>query len=65
MLIEKEQFFSCPNLKRDILTLLRSKNVDYEKLARVAIKHVLDGYLQHKKTQKASTWRASKYLLAD
>jgi len=61
MLIEKEQFFSCPNLKRDILTLLRSKNVDYEKLARVAIKHGLDGYLQHKRPQLGE--QASIYWL--
>jgi len=52
LLIEKEKFFSYPNVKLSILTLLRSKNVDYEKLARVDIKHELDGYLlRHKKPQ--------------
>ncbi|AES65470.1 ribonuclease III domain protein [Medicago truncatula] len=44
-------FFSYLNLKPGILTPLRSKNADSEKLACVAIKHGLDRYLQHKKPQ--------------
>ena len=51
LLIEKEQFFSYPNLKPGILNPLRSNNVDYKKLACVASKHGLDRCLQHKKSQ--------------
>ena len=51
LLVANEHFFSYPNLKPKILTPLRSKNVDSEKLARVAIKHGLDRYLRHKKPQ--------------
>lgn len=47
-LIVKEQFFSYPNLEPGVLTQLKSKNVDTEKLARVAIKHGLERYLRHK-----------------
>ncbi|XP_058781746.1 ribonuclease 3-like protein 3 [Vicia villosa] len=48
LLIVKEQFFSYPNLGPGDLTPLKSKNVDTEKLARVAIKHGLHRYLRHK-----------------
>ncbi|AES71622.2 putative ribonuclease III [Medicago truncatula] len=51
LLMAREQFVSYPNLKPGILTQLRSKNVDSEKLARVAINHGLDRYLRHKKPQ--------------
>ncbi|CAJ2651414.1 unnamed protein product [Trifolium pratense] len=49
IVITKEQFFSYPNLKPGDLTSLRSKNVDTEKLARVAVKLGLERYLRHKK----------------
>lgn len=48
LLIVKEQLLSYPNLGPGVLTPLKSKNVDTEKLARVAIKHGLDRYLRHK-----------------
>ncbi|CAL5203437.1 unnamed protein product [Lathyrus oleraceus] len=50
LLIVKEQFFSYPNLEPGVLTQLKSKNVDTEKLARVAIKHGLERYLRHKRS---------------
>ncbi|XP_058783528.1 ribonuclease 3-like protein 3 [Vicia villosa] len=43
-----EQYFSYPNLGPGVLTPNKSKNVDTEKLARVAIKHGLERYLRHK-----------------
>ncbi|XP_058787287.1 endoribonuclease Dicer homolog 4-like [Vicia villosa] len=43
-----EQYFSYPNLGPGVLTPNKSKNVDTEKLARVAVKHGLERYLRHK-----------------
>ncbi|XP_044504199.1 ribonuclease 3-like protein 3 [Mangifera indica] len=49
LLFTKEQYFMYPGLPPGSLTLLRSANVDTEKLARVAIKLGLHKFLRHKK----------------
>lgn len=49
LLFTKEQYFMYPDLPPGSLTLLRSANVDTEKLARVAIKLGLHKFLRHKK----------------
>ncbi|XP_058783527.1 ribonuclease 3-like protein 3 [Vicia villosa] len=48
LFIVTEQYFSYPNLGPGVLTPNKSKNVDTDKLARVAIKHELHRYLRHK-----------------
>jgi len=53
LLIEKEQFFSYPNLKPCILTGVGSLFATQTWVGSLFT------------TQKASTWRAGKYLLAN
>ncbi|KAF8016714.1 hypothetical protein BT93_H2055 [Corymbia citriodora subsp. variegata] len=49
LLFAKEQYFRYPALPPGSLTRLRAANVDTEKLARVAVRHGLHGYLRHRK----------------
>uniref|UniRef100_A0A2C9UQN6 RNase III domain-containing protein n=1 Tax=Manihot esculenta TaxID=3983 RepID=A0A2C9UQN6_MANES len=49
LLFTKEHYLKYPDLPPGALTRLRAANVDTEKLARVAVKHGLQRFLDHKK----------------